>query len=41
MDVPKTFRDTMIHLMKERGKLKPSFVAGTVIKSKVDRIKSR
>ena len=41
MDVPKTFRDTMIHLMKERGKLKPSFVAGTVIKSKVDRIRSR
>ncbi|MGD9347304.1 MAG: 4Fe-4S binding protein [Candidatus Aminicenantes bacterium] len=41
MHVPKTFRDTMIHLMKERGKLKPARVASTVIKSKIDRIKSR
>jgi len=41
MHVPKTFRDTMIHLMKERGKLKPTRVASTVIKSTIDRIKSR
>ncbi|NOR13039.1 MAG: 4Fe-4S dicluster domain-containing protein [Candidatus Aminicenantes bacterium] len=37
-DVPKTFRDTMIHLLKVRGKLKPSRVASTVLKSKIDRI---
>jgi electron transport complex protein RnfB len=40
MDVPRTFRDTMLHLMKVRGKLKPSWVASTLIKSKIDRIKS-
>jgi len=36
-DVPKTFRDTMVHLMKVRGKLKPISVAKIVVKSKVDR----
>lgn len=41
LDVPKTFRDMLVHLMKERGKLKPSWVASTVVKSKIDRIKSR
>jgi len=40
-DVPRTFRDTMVHLLKVRGKLKPSWVANTVLKSKIDRIKSR
>jgi NAD-dependent dihydropyrimidine dehydrogenase PreA subunit len=40
-DVPKTFRDTMIQLLKSRGKLKPSFVASTVLKSKIDRIISK
>jgi electron transport complex protein RnfB len=40
-DVPRTFRDTMIHLLKVRGKLKPSWVANTVLKSKIDRIKLR
>jgi electron transport complex protein RnfB len=39
--VPKTFRDTMIQLMKMRGKLKPSFVANVVIKSQIDRIKAK
>jgi electron transport complex protein RnfB len=41
MPVPKTFRDTMIKLLKVRGKLKPSFVANTLLKSKIDRIKSK
>ena len=40
-DVPRTFRDTMVRLLKVRGKLKPSWVANTVLKSKIDRIKSR
>jgi NAD-dependent dihydropyrimidine dehydrogenase PreA subunit len=40
-DVPKTFMDTMIQLLKARGKLKPSFVASTVLKSKIDRIISK
>ncbi len=40
-DVPRTFRDTMVHLLKVRGKLKPSWVANTVLKSTIDRIKSR
>ena len=40
-DVPRTFRDTMVHLLKVRGKLKPSWVANTVLKSKIDRIISR
>jgi NAD-dependent dihydropyrimidine dehydrogenase PreA subunit len=41
MDVPRTFRDMLIHLLKIRGKLKPSWVANTVIKSKIDRFKSK
>jgi NAD-dependent dihydropyrimidine dehydrogenase PreA subunit len=41
MPVPRTFMDTMIHLLRVRGKLKPSFVASTVFKSKVDRLKSK
>lgn len=40
-DVPRTFRDTMVNLLKVRGKLKSSWVANTVLKSKIDRIKSR
>ncbi len=40
-DVPRTIRDTMVHLLKVRGKLTPSWVASTVVKSKIDRIKSR
>lgn len=41
MDVPRTFRDMLIHLLKMRGKLKPSWVAKTVIKSKIDRFGSK
>ena len=40
-NVPKNFRDTMVNLLKVRGKLKPSWVASTVLKSKIDRIISR
>jgi formate hydrogenlyase subunit 6/NADH:ubiquinone oxidoreductase subunit I len=39
--LPKTFRNTMIQILKARGKLKPSWVASTVIKSKIDRIKTK
>lgn len=41
MVVPRTFRDTMIRLLKVRGKLKPSWIASTVIKSKIEKINSR
>jgi electron transport complex protein RnfB len=37
-DVPKTFRDAMIQLLKVRGKLRPSWVAKTMLKSKIDRV---
>jgi ferredoxin len=39
--VPKTFLDAMIRLMKKRGKLKPSWLASKVIRSKIDWIRSR
>jgi NAD-dependent dihydropyrimidine dehydrogenase PreA subunit len=39
--VPKTFLDAMIRLMQKRGKLKPSWVASKVIRSKIDWIRSR
>lgn len=40
-NIPKTFRDTMVQLLKARGKLKPISVAKIVLQSKVDRLPAK